>query len=129
MIISADNAHAIHPNFSDRHDGNHQPQINQGPVLKINANHRYATSDETASIYRMLSRQVGAGVQYFVTRTDLACGSTIGPLTEGELGLRTLDIGLPTFGMHSIRELAGTKDACQLAEVLNLFFELTELPC
>ncbi len=128
MLISTDNAHAIHPNFSDRHDGNHGPQINKGAVLKINANQRYATSDETASIYQMLSRKTGANVQHFVTRTDMGCGSTIGPLTASELGLRTLDIGLPTFGMHSIRELAGVKDAYELSGVLNAFFQLNELP-
>ena len=128
MLISTDNAHAVHPNYSDRHDGNHGPVINKGTVLKINANQRYATNDETASLFTLLSRKVNAPVQHFVTRTDLGCGSTIGPLTAGELGLKTLDVGLPTFGMHSIRELAGTKDAYELTTVLDEFFQLSELP-
>ena len=128
MIISADNAHGVHPNFADRHEGNHQPLLNHGTVLKINANQRYASSDETCSLFGMLCRQAGVNYQYFVTRTDLACGSTIGPLTAGELGIRTLDIGLPTFGMHSIRETAGTRDAFELSQVLQKFFSLDRLP-
>ncbi|UYM15413.1 M18 family aminopeptidase [Endozoicomonas euniceicola] len=128
MIISADNAHGVHPNFADRHEGNHQPLLNKGAVLKINANQRYASNDETCSLFGMLCREAGADYQYFVTRTDLACGSTIGPLTAGELGIRTLDIGLPTFGMHSIRETAGTRDAFQLTRVLQRFFAKNRLP-
>ena len=128
MLISTDNAHAVHPNYSGRHDGNHGPVINKGSVLKINANQRYATNDETASLFTLLSRKVNVDIQHFVTRTDLGCGSTIGPLTAGELGLKTLDIGLPTFGMHSVRELAGTKDAYELTTVLDEFFKLSDLP-
>ncbi|MDP0562880.1 MAG: M18 family aminopeptidase [Candidatus Endonucleobacter sp. (ex Gigantidas childressi)] len=128
MMISTDNAHAIHPNFSDRHDSNHGPLINKGTVLKTNANLRYATNDETASVFKMLSRKANAEVQYFVVRSDMACGSTIGPLVAGELGVRTLDVGLPTFAMHSIRELAGSKDAFELTKVFELFFQLNELP-
>ncbi|WP_330926586.1 M18 family aminopeptidase [Candidatus Sororendozoicomonas aggregata] len=128
MLISTDNAHAIHPNFSDRHDGNHGPVINKGTVIKINANLRYASNDETASLFGMLSREAAVPFQHFVTRTDMGCGSTIGPLTAGELGLRTLDVGLPTFGMHSIRELAGTQDAHDLVQVLKRFLAMETLP-
>jgi len=128
MMISTDNAHAIHPNFSDHHDANHGPLINKGTVLKTNANLRYATNDETASVFKMLSRKVNAEVQDFVVRTDMACGSTIGPLVAGALGVRTLDVGLPTFAMHSIRELAGSKDAFELTKILEQFFQLNELP-
>ena len=122
MLVSADNAHGVHPNFADRHERNHQPLLNHGVVLKINANQRYASTDETCALFGLLCRKAGVQYQYFVTRTDLACGSTIGPLTAGELGIRTLDIGLPTFGMHSIRETAGTRDAYQLSLVLLQFF-------
>ena len=87
-----------------------------------------ATNDETSAIYRTLCRARGSKVQYFVTRTDMACGSTIGPLTAGELGVRTLDLGLPTFGMHSIRELAGSDDAFELSLTLTDFMELKKLP-
>ncbi|MEH6586441.1 MAG: M18 family aminopeptidase [Halioglobus sp.] len=122
MMISADNAHGIHPNFADRHDENHGPILNKGPVIKINANQRYASNSETTGLYRMLAAQEGVPVQSFVVRTDMACGSTIGPITAGGVGVRTLDIGVPTFGMHSIRELAGTADACNLSKVLRRFF-------
>lgn len=122
MMISADNAHGIHPNFADRHDENHGPILNRGPVIKINANQRYASNSETTGLYRMLAAQEGVPVQSFVVRTDMACGSTIGPITAGGVGVRTLDIGVPTFGMHSIRELAGTADACNLSKVLRRFY-------
>ncbi len=122
MMISADNAHGIHPNYPDKHDDNHGPRLNAGPVIKINANQRYATNAETAGLYRLLATQEGVPVQSFVVRTDMACGSTIGPITAGGTGIRTLDIGVPTFAMHSIRELAGSEDACNLARVLRRFY-------
>lgn len=128
MLISADNAHGVHPNFESKHDGNHQPKLNQGAVIKVNANQRYASTDQSAAIYQCLCKETGNKVQHFVTRTDLACGSTIGPLTSGQLGVRTLDLGLPTFGMHSIRELAGSEDSYALSKTLAKFYELSELP-
>ena len=121
MLISADNAHGVHPNYADRHDGNHGPVLNGGPVIKINANQRYATNSETSALFRHWCEQVDVPVQAFVVRTDMACGSTIGPLTAGEIGVRTIDIGVPTFGMHSIRELAGSRDAFYLYQVLKAF--------
>jgi aspartyl aminopeptidase len=128
MMISADNAHAIHPNFTAKHDGNHGPQINQGPVIKINANQRYATNSETAALYRYLSDKVDVPVQSFVVRSDMGCGSTIGPITATELGVRTIDIGVPTFAMHSIRELAGSEDAFSLHKVCQQFYNIESLP-
>ncbi len=122
MMISVDNAHAVHPNYSDRHDGNHGPQINKGPVIKINANQRYASNSETSAIFRDLCERENVPVQTFVTRTDLGCGSTIGPITASEVGVKTLDVGVPTFAMHSIRELAGDKDAFSLYTVLKGFY-------
>ena len=124
MMISVDNAHGIHPNFSDKHDGNHGPELNKGPVIKVNANQRYASNSETSAIFRDLCGQLDVPVQTFVTRTDLACGSTIGPITATEIGVKTLDIGVPTFAMHSIRELAGDQDAFHLYRVLQQFFAL-----
>jgi aspartyl aminopeptidase len=121
MMISADNAHGIHPNYADKHDDNHGPILNRGPVIKINANQRYATNSETAGLYRMISAQEDVPVQSFVVRTDMGCGSTIGPITAGGTGVSTLDIGVPTFGMHSIRELAGSGDAWSLYRVLRRF--------
>ena len=122
MMISADNAHGIHPNYADRHDDNHGPLLNSGPVIKINANQRYASNSETSGLFRMLAEAEGVPVQSFVVRTDMGCGSTIGPITAGETGIRTLDIGVPTFAMHSIRELAGSQDAWNLCRVLQRFY-------
>jgi len=121
MLVSADNAHALHPNYAAKHDKNHAPAINKGAVIKVNANQRYATNSETASIYRDVAAEEGYDVQCFVVRSDMACGSTIGPITSGEIGVPTIDIGLPTFGMHSIRELAGSRDAYGLYKVLARF--------
>lgn len=124
LFISTDNAHAVHPNFVDRHDQDHLPLINGGPVIKYNANQRYATTSRTAAFYRELSNRAGVPVQEFVMRSDLACGSTIGPLTAGEIGIQTIDIGAPTLGMHSIREIAGSLDAWSLCEVMKIYFTL-----
>ena len=123
MMISADNAHGIHPNFSNKHDANHGPIINQGPVIKVNANQRYASNCETGAVFKMLAKKARVPVQNFVVRTDMGCGSTIGPITAAEIGVKTLDIGVPTFAMHSIRELCGTKDAWYLFEILQHFFD------
>lgn len=127
MLISADNAHGLHPNYANIHDKNHAPMINAGAVIKVNANQRYATNSETAAIYRHLAQEEGYDVQTFVVRSDMGCGSTIGPITSGEVGVATLDIGLPTFAMHSIRELAGSEDAVGLHRVLNRFLKLEKL--
>jgi aspartyl aminopeptidase len=121
MLVSADNAHGVHPNFASKHDENHGPRINAGPVIKINANQRYASNSETAALFRQVCRELDIPVQTFVVRTDMACGSTIGPLTAGELGVRTLDVGAPQFAMHSIRELAGCRDAWHLSRALARF--------
>ena len=127
VLVSADNAHAIHPNYADRHDGNHGPQLNAGPVIKINSNQRYATSSETAALFRHLCQQVDVPVQSFVVRSDMGCGSTIGPITSSRLGVRTVDIGAPTFGMHSIRELAGVRDVEYLQQVLTAFLDCQQV--
>ncbi len=122
MMISADNAHALHPNFADRYDENHGPEINKGPVIKVNANQRYATNSHTSAIFRKLCKQADVPVQSFVVRSDMGCGSTIGPITASNLGVKTLDVGVPTFAMHSIRELAGRWDAYYLFRVLKEFY-------
>ena len=127
MMISVDNAHGVHPNFSDRHDANHGPVLNGGPVIKMNANQRYATNSETSSLFRHWCESVDEPVQAFVVRTDMGCGSTIGPITASEIGVKTLDIGVPTFAMHSIRELAGSSDAYSLYKVLELFYRTEDV--
>ncbi len=123
LMLSVDNAHGLHPNYSDRHDGRHGPLLNQGPVLKINANQRYASNSETSSLFRRLCELEDVPVQAFVVRSDMGCGSTIGPIVASELGIRTVDVGVPTFAMHSIRELAGSKDAWMMTRVLKRFFQ------
>lgn len=127
MMISADNAHGIHPNYMDRHDENHGPLLNAGPVIKVNHNQRYATNSRSAAVYRHISDELGLPHQTFVVRSDMGCGSTIGPLTAGNLGVTTLDIGVPQFGMHSIRELIGTEDGYTLYRVLTEFMQRTRI--
>ena len=122
LLVSTDNAHGIHPNYPDRHERNHGPLLNRGPAIKHNANQRYATNSETAGYFKSLCKRTGVPYQEFVNRADMACGSTIGPITAKEIGVRTLDVGVPTFAMHSIRELAGTADAFSLMTVLTAFY-------
>ncbi|HEY9035283.1 MAG TPA: M18 family aminopeptidase [Pseudomonadales bacterium] len=129
LMISTDNAHAIHPNYAEKHEPQHAPRINRGPVIKFNARQRYATAADVAAYFRWLCGEVSVPVQDFVVRTDMGCGSTIGPMTSARLGVRTLDVGVPTLGMHSIRELAGTADALSLTTVLGALYAFRgELP-
>lgn len=128
LLISADNAHGIHPNYADKHDSNHGPLLNKGPVIKVNTNQRYATNSETSSFFKMLCQQAEVPLQSFVTRSDLGCGSTIGPITASQLGIATIDIGVPTFAMHSIRELAGSHDLGYLISALKAFYNSSQLP-
>lgn len=121
-MLSIDNAHGVHPNFADRHDDSHGPILNAGPVIKINANQRYASNSHTTALFKKLCNGAGVPSQSFAMRADMACGSTIGPITAASLGLETVDVGVPTFGMHSIRELAGSKDAEAMAKVVTAFF-------
>ncbi len=111
-----------------QHDGNHGPKLNAGPVIKVNNNQRYATNSETAGFFRHLCMAEEVPVQSFVVRSDMGCGSTIGPITASHLGVRTVDIGLPTFAMHSIRELCGSQDLAHLVKVLTAFYRSRDLP-
>lgn len=122
LMISTDNAHAIHPNYPEKHDINHRPVMNMGPAIKINASQRYATNSEGSAIIRMMAKKTGIPVQTFVMRSDMACGSTIGPITASMLGIKTVDIGVPTLGMHSIREIAGVQDLNWLFCLLRAFY-------
>ncbi len=122
MLLSVDNAHGIHPNYQDKHEKNHGPLLNAGPVLKFNANQSYATASDTAALVRLLAESGDAiPLQAFAVRADMACGSTIGPLTAARTGIRTLDLGVPTFAMHSIRELGGAQDSDYLCDLLSRF--------
>ena len=119
LLISADNAHAVHPNFASKHEPNHTPHINKGVVLKHNANQRYATSAKTSALFLAAAKKANLPTQNYVVRSDMGCGSTIGPISATRLGIETLDIGLPTLAMHSIRELCGSEDAYNLVKILK----------
>jgi aspartyl aminopeptidase len=122
-----DNAHGIHPNFPHKHDEGHGPKLNAGPVIKYDANQGYATSSETAAQLKLLADAAGVPVQTYVTRADMRCGSTIGPMTSAKTGIRTVDLGVPTFGMHSIRETAGAQDLEYLNAILKRYLEVRVL--
>ncbi|MBN2894295.1 MAG: M18 family aminopeptidase [Campylobacterales bacterium] len=111
LLLSCDNAHAVHPNFADKHESEHKPRIGGGVVIKHNANQRYATGTLGASLFKLALERADEPYQLYTNRSDMGCGSTIGPICATRLGVETLDVGLPTLGMHSIRELAGVRDA------------------
>jgi aspartyl aminopeptidase len=119
LVISADMAHGSHPNYQEKHQNEHRPYFHEGIVIKINPNMRYATDSEGSSIIKEVARRAEVPVQEFIIRQDSPCGSTIGPIIAGKLGIKTIDIGIPQFAMHSIRELCGV---CDL-EYYRRFFE------
>jgi len=120
LVLSADGAHATNPNYSDRHEPDHQVEVNGGPVLKINANQRYATDAETAAMFTMACEIADVPMQRFVSRTDLACGSTIGPLSAAQLGMAVVDAGCAQLAMHSAREMAGSHDPAWFLAALTV---------
>ncbi len=123
IFLSADMAHALHPNYADRHEEHHHPVLNGGPVIKSNANQRYATEGRTAAWFDTVCTEAGIPTQRFVNRTDLACGSTIGPITAANLGIATVDVGSAMLSMHSARELAGSRDPDLMTRALRAAFE------
>jgi aspartyl aminopeptidase len=122
FCVSADAGHAVHPNYAERHDPANHPVLNGGPLLKINANQRYATDAPGAAFWARLCGEAGVPFQEFVSNNAIPCGSTIGPLTATRLGIRTVDVGVPLLSMHSARELCGVEDPRRLAAVTELFF-------
>ena len=110
LLISADMAHGVHPNYADQHEPAHQPQVNRGMVIKSNVNQSYATDGASAAQFELFCEEAGFSAQRFVVRSDLPCGSTIGPITAAELGVATVDVGAPMLSMHSCREMCGTLD-------------------
>jgi aspartyl aminopeptidase len=119
--VSADNAHAIHPNYPERHEPGNHPVVNRGPAVKINANQRYATSAKTAALFERCCEAAGVPWQVFVSRNNMPCGSTIGPITATRLGIATVDVGVPQLSMHSARELCGSADPEHLTRALEVF--------
>lgn len=122
LCVSADMAHAVHPNYDGRHEPRHKPVLNGGPVIKVNSQQRYATNGATAALFSELCRAVGSPVQTYVHRTDLPCGTTIGPIVSTLLGIRTVDVGNPMLSMHSIREMGGTRDPELMVRVMGAFY-------
>jgi aspartyl aminopeptidase len=119
--VSADGAHATHPNYPERHEPDHHIALNAGPVVKVNSSARYATDAESVGPFLSACAAVEVPVQWFVTRSDLACGSTIGPLTAAQLGVPTVDVGVAQLAMHSCREMAGADDPPRFAAVLGAY--------
>jgi aspartyl aminopeptidase len=126
FVISADMAHSIHPNYPEKHQSNHQVKLNKGIVLKINANQRYATDGVGNGIIKSIAEKAGVPLQEFIVRNDSPCGSTIGPITAGQTGIKTIDIGAPQLAMHSIRELGGALDAYYYNRLMREFFKSYE---
>ena len=125
FLISADMAHAYQPSFPLAYDADHKAIVNQGPVIKVNANQRYSTESPTEALFINWCQEAGVPYQKYSHRCDLPCGSTIGPITSAKLGVRSLDIGNPMWAMHSLRESAGVFDHQYLIRVLQHFFKAT----
>lgn len=121
VVASGDMAHATHPNYAERHEPEHAILMNGGPVLKVNSNLRYATDALGAAAFALACEQAGVPMQTFVTRSDLPCGSTVGPMTSALTGATTVDFGAPVLSMHSTREICGTLDQAAYAAALAAF--------
>ncbi|WP_286904942.1 M18 family aminopeptidase [Clostridium sp. UBA1652] len=124
FIISADLAHAVHPNYGEKHDPQLRPVINGGPVIKVAASQSYTTDAESSAVYEMICKKAGVPYQKFANRSDSRGGSTIGPINSTHLNIRSVDMGNPVLGMHSIRELGGVKDHYYCIKSFEEFYKL-----
>ena len=120
--MSADNAHSVHPNYPERHEATHRPMVNHGPAIKLNHNQRYATSATSAAMLQRVFEAAGVPWQVFVSRNNVPCGTTIGPITATRLGIDTVDVGVPQLSMHSARELCGAHDPGWLSSALSTYY-------
>ncbi|MCE9622056.1 MAG: M18 family aminopeptidase [Actinomycetia bacterium] len=119
--VSSDNAHSVHPNYPERHEAGHRPVVNQGPAIKLNHNQRYATTAAGSAMLQRVFEVANVPWQLFVSRNNMPCGTTIGPMTATRLGIETVDVGVPQLSMHSARELCGTKDPVWLQQALTTY--------
>ncbi len=124
LMVSADMAHATHPNYPDRHEPGHQIAVNAGPVIKIHPNVRYATDGRGAAAFALACERAGVPFQRYEHRADMQCGSTIGPFAASHTGMLTVDVGAATLAMHSVRELMGARDVPMYSNALQAFLEL-----
>ena len=124
LLLSADMAHAVHPNYGDKHDDEHRPMLGGGPVLKINVNQAYATDLTAVAAVESASRAAGGVLQKFVTRNDIPCGSTIGPIAAARTGIRAADMGSPMLSMHSCREVMAAMDVEPTINLMKAWFEM-----
>lgn len=122
FMISADNAHALHPNYTDKSDPVNRPTMNGGIVIKYNANQKYCTDGISAAIFKELCREAEVPYQTFVNRSDIAGGSTLGNISNTQAAMNTVDIGLPQLAMHSAYETAGVKDSESLVRAAKVFY-------
>ena len=119
LLVSTDMAHAVHPNYPDKHDKQHRPLLGGGPVIKVNVNQSYATDGPAAAAFSAACRAADVKPQYFSSRNDTPCGSTIGPISAARLGVRAVDVGNPMLSMHSCREMAAVRDVAPMVRVLT----------
>ncbi len=126
--LSVDGAHATHPNYADRHEPGHHIALNGGPVIKINANQRYATDPVGQALFADICEAADVPHQLYSHRNDIPCGSTIGPLTAANLGMATIDVGAPQLSMHSAREMGGARDPAMLTAAIEAFLTPTPHP-
>lgn len=115
-------AHGVHPNYSDKHQSNHQVEINKGVVIKLNHNQRYASDLVSSSIVKILAKKANVPIQEVIVKNDSPCGSTIGPIISSGTGIKTVDIGCGMWGMHSIRETCGILDGTYYQDLFRTFY-------
>ena len=121
-MISADMAHALHPNYGEKTDPTNKPVLNGGIVIKYNANQKYTTDAVSSAAFRRICKKAGASVQEYVNPSDIPGGSTLGSIATARVSMSTVDIGLPQLAMHSSYETAGAKDTDDLVKVAKTFF-------
>ena len=122
FLVSADNAHAFHPNYPEKYDPTNHPALGGGPCIKINSNCKYMTDAHSAAVFRNLCEAAGAPCQYFVNHSDVAGGSTLGNILTGQIDIEGVDVGNPLLAMHSVRETASVADHLSMIAVFKTFF-------